>query len=509
MMKRAWTWVGLTALLATLGGCSHVEKVNDKLEGIADGLSDVTTGVKEINGTFQGKVFTEEETPATEEQPAEQPLPEPTDSLKEWVKPEEVPPVEDTVGPQSKAPSNTYSREWYVSPSGSDSAAGSRDAPFRTISRAVKAVSPGELIRVQAGEYAESVVIDGNVRAGTAKAPILLKGERMPRLVPGKASGALVQVRKPHWRIEGFEVDVRRQPRFAVLFAGNTEGSSLAHSHLHDGKLGGGVTTHGGARGVTIERNHIHGFRRDPDDSHGVVVQATSRDIVIRDNDIHGNSGDSVQCLKPDNASQEPARGVLIERNHLHENGENAVDIKTCRDVVIRGNRMHGFKLSKTSKGEAVVVHYSASDVRIEDNDIAQAGRGISIGGVKEGPNPLNVMVRGNRIRDIASDGHGTGIRVENARKVQLLQNVIENTDSYGVMVGVGANKDPSEDLIVRNNDIRTGMLVRVGPKRPRLDMDDNRYRAGGLLKADQRVETRDLTRWKQATGLDQKSAYQ
>lgn len=43
---------------------------------------------------------------------------------------------------------------------------------------------------------------------------------------------------------------------------------------------------------------------------------------------------------------------------------------------------------------------------------------------------------------------------------------------------------------------------VRVGPKRPGLRMDDNRYAPGGLFKADP-LETRDFSRWKSATGLD------
>jgi nitrous oxidase accessory protein NosD len=283
----------------------------------------------------------------------------------------------------------------------------------------------------------------------------------------------------------------------------------LADSHLHHGALGGGVTTFGGARGVRIEGNHIHDFRKKPKgDSHGVVVQATSRDIVIRDNHIHDNSGDSVQCLKPDRPGLEPARGVVIEDNNLHSNGENAVDIKTCRDVVVRDNRMHDFRKSATAAGEAVVVHYSASNVRIEDNDISKAGRGISVGGVNDGgPNPTNVVVKGNRIRDISSAGgsDGTGIRIENARQVEVSDNHIENTDGYGMMFGLGANGAPSENLVVASNEVRTDKLVRVGKQRPGLRMDDNRYASGGLFKADP-LETRDFNRWKQQTGLDRDS---
>ena len=52
-------------------------------------------------------------------------------------------------------------KEWYVGPTGSDSAAGTSTQPFRTIGRAVAAVGPGERILVSAGTYAERVRITG------------------------------------------------------------------------------------------------------------------------------------------------------------------------------------------------------------------------------------------------------------------------------------------------------------------------------------------------------------
>ncbi|MDY7228028.1 right-handed parallel beta-helix repeat-containing protein [Hyalangium rubrum] len=410
---------------------------------------------------------------------------------------------------EEATPAQSYSREWVVSPSGSDEAAGSRENPFRTIRRAIEKAGPGEVIRVQAGQYAESVVIDGKARKGTKDAPITLLGEGEPKIVPGKSSGALLQVRRPYWIIEGFEIDVRGQSRFAAVFEGDTQGATLKRSHLHGGTLGGGITTYGQAHGVRIERNHIHDFHKPGgDDSHGIVIQATSRDIVIRGNDIHDTSGDAVQCLKPDSGSQAPAQDVVIERNKLHATGENAVDIKTCRDVVVRHNRMHDFKKSSSSAGEAVVVHYSAKNVRIEDNEISKAGKGIAVGGVTDGANPTDVVVSGNTIREITSSGgsDGAGIRVENASKVKVEGNTIEDTDGYGMMLGLGANGAPSSDLTVKDNVVRTEKLVRLGKKRPGLRMESNRYAPGGLFKAEPK-ETRDFSQWKEMTGVDKDSS--
>jgi hypothetical protein len=85
---------------------------------------------------------------------------------------------------------------------------------------------------------------------------------------------------------------------------------------------------------------------------------------------------------------------------------------------------------------------------------------------------------------------------------VRVLDNRIEDTEGYGMMLGLGANGAPSRDLEVASNEVHSEKLVRVGPKRPGLRMDGNRYASGGLFKADP-VETRDFSRWKAATGLD------
>lgn len=484
MDRKLWWIAGVAVLTASLYGCGVVNAVG---EGVGDVIGS--------NDKKKPKEPRKAEDPGQAERGAEEPS-GPDGSL------------EEALAVDNAALSRSYAREWFVSPAGSDGAEGSREKPFRTIRRALAAVGPGEAIRVQAGKYAESIVIGGDAQKGREDAPITLLGEGMPKIVPGGSGGALLQVRRPHWIVEGFEFDVRGERRFAAVFEGDTRGSKLRNSHLHGGTLGGGITTHGQAQGVLIERNHIHDFRKpNNDDSHGIVIQATSQDIVIRGNHIHDTSGDAVQCLKPDSAAQSPAKGVIIEKNKLHSTGENAVDIKTCRDVTVRRNRMYDFRKSASSSGEAVVVHYSAQNIRIQDNEISKAGKGIAVGGVTDGAPPSDVVVSGNHIREISSAGgsDGAGIRVENATQVQLEGNTIENTDGYGLMLGLGSNGAPSSGLTVKDNIVRSQKLVRLGKKRPGLKMGDNKYAPGGLFKAEPQ-ETRDFSQWQALSGVDQDS---
>lgn len=107
-------------------------------------------------------------------------------------------------------------------------------------------------------------------------------------------------------------------------------------------------------------------------------------------------------------------------------------------------------------------------------------------------------------IRNISSKGgsDGADILVENATGVQVVDNTIEKTDGYGMMLGLGANGAPSRDLTVKNNTVRGSKLVRLGQQRPGLRMDGNRYARGGMFKADPK-ETKDINQWKAASKVD------
>nr|WP_235685686.1 right-handed parallel beta-helix repeat-containing protein [Corallococcus silvisoli] len=372
--------------------------------------------------------------------------------------------------------------EWVVSPGGDDAAEGTADAPLRTIGAAVGKAGPGDKIRVLAGTYAERVILGENAKPGSPDAKITLQGEGHPILTPGSGAGAAVQVRRPNWIIDGFEIDVQSQPIFGVTFEGDVQGTVLANSDVHGGTGGAGVTMFNQAKGPTIENNNIHDFVRTTGnkDSHGIVMQPASYNVTVRNNDIHDVSGDSVQCLGPEGfSSLPPATGLLVENNHLFGNRENAVDIKTCHDVTIRNNRMHHFQQTDTAKGEAVVIHYSANNVLVEDNEIYDASKGIAVGGNHEGPVPQSVVLRRNRIHDIteAGGGEGTGIRLENSKGAVVVNNTITRAKA-GIILGHGTG-GATETPRVENNLVDAPVSVDVGAQAPGLQMSSNLYPAG------------------------------
>lgn len=379
-------------------------------------------------------------------------------------------------------------RSWYVSMKGTDVGKGTQALPLRTIARAASLARPGDVIRVMPGTYSESLVLESR---GTNAVAITLRGEgtARPTITPAnRAPGALIFVRG-NWNLENLHLDIDEAPMAALVFHVGADGSRLADSELRDGRAGAGVIVQG-ARNVVIEDNLIHHFIKPGDDSHGIVVVGPSRNTTVRNNNIHHNSGDSVQCQ----AGSAPAETLLVQGNELHDNGENGVDIKQCYGVTVRDNEMYGFpntglRAVGSSAGEAVLISRGARDVLIQGNDISRAGRGISV--LAQVATPRNIRLEGNTIQDIRNfpAHNGQGIRVAGGQNVQVVDNVVERTASYGLMLA--ADGLVVQGLTVRYNRVRPSpqqpVLLRLGREayRPGLVMRENHYGRNGRLSMD------------------------
>ena len=92
--------------------------------------------------------------------------------------------------------------ERFVSPAGDDAAAGTAEAPYRTMSHGLAQVRPGETLLVHAGTYRERIT-DVVLREGRADAPIRVR----PRGDGAVTIQGLLWLRRPsYWSIDGLRV---------------------------------------------------------------------------------------------------------------------------------------------------------------------------------------------------------------------------------------------------------------------------------------------------------------
>jgi hypothetical protein len=278
-----------------------------------------------------------------------------------------------------------HARDWFVAPGGAgDGASGS---PFGSIQDGLDAAMPGDVIVVAAGAYNESLQ---SVRAGTAGAPITVKGAAGAIV---SSAGRVLTLRHAYQVIEGLELDGQYGDDDAVRIETAAESAILRGCEIR--RATRDCVDIGAPANVLIEGCTIHhclnatGGRTD---AHGVVGGAV-RDLTIRDTEIHTFSGDAVQ-FDPGRAAPGWDR-ITIENCKFWlaplpsaENGfaagtvtgENAVDTKVLATAVpahltIRNTVAYGFRAGLLSNMAAFnlkeTVIAELDGVTIYDSEIA------------------------------------------------------------------------------------------------------------------------------------------
>ncbi|MEV6348549.1 right-handed parallel beta-helix repeat-containing protein [Actinoplanes sp. NPDC051851] len=149
-------------------------------------------------------------------------------------------------GTADAATAETY----YVATEGSDSAAGTIDAPFATIQKAIDSVGAGEVIAVRGGTYALTANLQ-ITRSGTAEAPITLTRYGDERVVidgealdytPGAVGSTIpaaqrgaIHMAASYWRLFGLEIEHGPYGVYCDDCNGNTFEQLVTHDNYETG----------------------------------------------------------------------------------------------------------------------------------------------------------------------------------------------------------------------------------------------------------------------------------
>ncbi len=409
---------------------------------------------------------------------------------------------------------------FHVALTGSDSNPGTAALPWRTLGHAVQALSPGQAAYVHAGTYDEHVAI--TVRDGTAAAPIALMGapgEARP-VIRGSQNTAVVRLTRAYWRVDGLEVDGNGVQGQGIRVEG-AHHAVVQNCVVRDGSGPSGIPVYAGAHDVGILRNrisnyrwYVNGARRD---SHGIHILPDATRILVQGNESTGNSGDGLQCTGVAEAgygSSNPS-DVVIEDNRFHHNAENAVDIKSCARVTVRGGAADGSKFyghrpaddtGNTCAGAAVVVHYNARQILIERTRFWDNGMGIAVG--RDDTLVSDVVIRHNVFFANTTElkGCGDGVRIAHARNVEISNNTFDGMPRSAIRIGVDAYNTQSESVSVFNNIVRNAAnaLDVWRPQAPSFRSDRNLfYATTSTVNIRDTGKNGTLATWRGASGQD------
>ena len=270
----------------------------------------------------------------------------------------------------------------HVATNGSDANNGTTTtAAWRTPAKAAASLQAGQTACVHAGTYDTGTLHPA--RSGRADAPIALIG------APGEARPVLRSTsdrtllsfgpRDAYWVVKGLDLNKNQRDGATVQVLGSPvsasdPGAGPAHhiairgNLIRDSKSGAAVLVRRAATDVLVdEDNAIYGHHRWVSGSSVAYSRLSSSyvrhdanavnlegytdgqvaRVQVRGNRMHDNGGDGIQCLGvADNAgprSNDPADLDAVDNRIYRGAGnayaENAVDIKSCQRVSIRGSR--------------------------------------------------------------------------------------------------------------------------------------------------------------------------
>ena len=136
---------------------------------------------------------------------------------------------------------------------------GTLERPWSDLQASFARLAPGDRLVILPGRYRGPFVIDEPAVDGTAERPIELLA-RVDSVFTGTNGEPVLEARKAHWVLRGFEIAPGNQASFGFATRGaGAHDIRFANGHLHDGLHSGILIGPGSAR-IQLADNHVHIF---------------------------------------------------------------------------------------------------------------------------------------------------------------------------------------------------------------------------------------------------------
>jgi hypothetical protein len=232
----------------------------------------------------------------------------------------------------------------FVSPEGSDDAAGTEGEPLGTLGTALARLQPGDTLVVADGEYRESL---RDLVIAPGQADRRIRVEAAPGANPVLV-GHLWLTGADYWDVTGLDVrwDSRNNKgNHMVKFIGGT-GWTLTAGELSRAKSYAALLISGGANKFTVSDMYIHDTRKanGRNQDHLVYVNTDARGGVIERNVLVGSpNGRAIKVGPPEDGGDEVLGNVVIRYNTMVDNrgpsnvslSYNTSGVKIYRNIMV------------------------------------------------------------------------------------------------------------------------------------------------------------------------------
>jgi hypothetical protein len=364
----------------------------------------------------------------------------------------------------------------HVSPCGSaTTGTGTATKPWRTLAQAFAALQAGDTLYVHDATNLPNDYTESNLRpanggtSASARIRVMAAPNETPQVAKlGSATGVpIFHINKPWWFLDGLSIDGTGVSGAAVVRVGPDHPVTTNDAHhivlrkltAHNGGTAKAFVSFDGAQNsallTSVLSENVDATTGRPSfvptntsDHHGTEVINQSNKILLKGNDSSGHNGDSAQCGEGSDGTTAP-QNLTIENNKFHQDEENAVDLKSCHGVTIRGNKFFGYAparpyaANRAPQGDAVVVHYASPDginyypakrVLLEQNRLWDNSRSINVADRVD-----KSVIRRNLIFRASANNCGIGAGIyARGNQVEIYQNTLDVTVAPPTIPGTG-----------------------------------------------------------------------
>lgn len=423
------------------------------------------------------------------------------------------------------------SKTWYVAADGSNNAAGTINAPLKSINAALDKAIPGDTVMVRAGNYPEKVTFP---HAGLLNKMITLKaypGEKA--VIDGSGMAvtgreALVTIHNASYVVlEGFDI---------CNFKSTTAGAVV-----------NGIIAEAGSGNIIIRKNKIYNIEHNVDpgqgrSGHGIEITGNTPDVMknvlVEDNIIHDTKTGYSENLTINGYVD----GFTIRRNTIYNTENIGIDaaggyaansnpaFNYVRNGVISENELYNIDMTRGPIGGvhghgAIGIYVDgARNIIVERNKIHEADRGIGIVSENDAFPTSNCIVRNNFVYNCWRTGiylgGYLGYTSGGTRNCYVVNNTLffnnREPGAYGEIEGEIRLTEQCFDNVIKNNivyarpvDIFVHKYTNTGSNNI---IDNNLYYTTGTPQwiwgsTNSNIIT-TFDAWKSASGADATSLY-
>lgn len=308
-------------------------------------------------------------------------------------------------------------KSFYVAPNGDDQAAGTRDAPLRTVNAVMDKLAPGDTVLLRGGHYYEQVKIS---RSGAPGLDITFKA------YPGEVP----VIDGSHLSVSGWQALITMDGVSHITLDGLEIADFVTSSGATDPE---GIKVTGAAQNIHINRCKIYNIKNNAPLS-------------------QGRSGHAILVI---GTAKTPISGLEISYCTVHD-----TQTGTSENITLAGN-VDGFNIHHNT-----VYHTENIGIIIAGGDNLNPGGDVSTNYARNGVVSDNVLYNVSMANslDVWGDMYGAiAIYVCGGAGTIIERNTVYNCDR-GIGLISESNLYASKDCIVRNNFVyrcwRTGIYM-------------------------------------------------